>query len=94
MSEHLELPISLAALAAAARLSPFHFLRAFKESLGLTPGQYVLDRRIEQAKFLLANGDLRIAAISVSVGFAHSSHFTRAFRRKTGVPPSVFRNSL
>jgi AraC family transcriptional regulator len=94
VEEHLKESISLAELAAAAGLSSFHFLRAFKQSLGVTPGQYVLDRRIERAKSLLRSSNLSIGEIGICVGFDHSSHFTRAFRRSVGTPPSMFRSSF
>lgn len=94
VEEHLEQPIALAELAAAAGLSSFHFLRAFKESLGVTPGQYVLDQRMERARSLLKTSNLSIAEIGVRVGFDYSSHFTRAFGRAVGTTPSTFRNSL
>jgi AraC family transcriptional regulator len=94
VGEHLEHTIALAELAAAAGLSSFHFLRAFKQSLGVTPGQYVLDRRMDRARLLLKSSNLSIAEVGVCVGFEHSSHFARAFRRAVGVAPSVFRSSV
>ena len=94
VGDHLDGRIALAELAAAAGLSPFHFLRAFKRSVGLTPGQYVLDRRMERARTLLKSGAMSVAEVGLCVGFAHASHFTRAFRRSAGVSPSVFRNGL
>ncbi len=94
VDEHLEQSIALAELAATAGLSPFHFLRAFKQSLGLTPGQYVLDRRMERARSLLKSSNRSVAEVGICVGFAHSSHFTRAFRRAVGMAPSIFRNSF
>jgi AraC family transcriptional regulator len=94
VTEHLGRSITLAELASAAGLSSFHFLRAFKQSLGVTPRQYVLDQRMERARSLLAGSNLSIAQIGLSVGFDHASHFTRAFRRAIGVPPSIFRGSL
>jgi AraC family transcriptional regulator len=93
VEEHLDRTISLAELAAAAGLSPFHFLRAFKQSVGVTPGRYVLDRRIAGAMSLLKSGCLSVSEIGIRVGFDHSSHFARAFRRAVGVTPSAFRNS-
>jgi len=94
VEDHLEQSIALAELAAAASLSSFHFLRAFKHSFGVTPGQYVLDRRMDRARSLLKNTGLSVAEIGLSVGFEHASHFTRAFRRAVGLPPSIFRSSL
>ena len=94
VEEHLKHSIALADLAATAGLSQFHFLRAFKQSLGVTPGQYVLDRRMERARCLLKSGNLSIAEVAICVGFDHSSHFTRAFRKAVGTAPSAFRSSL
>ena len=94
IDDHLDHSITLADLAATARLSPFHFLRAFKQTLGITPGRYVLGRRMERARSLLKSSNLSIAEVALSVGFAHSSHFTHAFRRVVGTAPSVFRNSV
>lgn len=94
VDEHLDQSIALAGLAAAAGLSSFHFLRAFKQSLGVTPGQYVLDRRMERARFLLKSSKLSVAEVGFSVGFDYSSHFTRAFRRAVGTVPSMFRSNL
>lgn len=94
VEERLEHSIVLTELAATAGLSPFHFLRAFKQSLGVTPGQYVLDRRMERARALLTSSRLSVAEVGICVGFAHSSHFTRAFRRAAGMAPSMFRNSF
>ncbi len=94
IEEHLDESITLAALAAAVGLSSFHFLRAFRQSMGTTPGQYVLDRRMERARSLLRSSELSVAEVALSVGFDYSSHFARAFRRAVGVAPSTFRNSL
>lgn len=86
--------VTLAELAAVASLSSFHFLRAFKQSMGVTPGQYVLDRRMERAQSLLKTSGLSVGEIGICVGFEHSSHFTRAFRRAVGISPSMFRSSF
>jgi AraC family transcriptional regulator len=90
---HLHQQISLADLAGAAGLSSFHFLRSFKGSLGSTPARYVMDRRLERARYLLKISNSTISEVGLSVGFEDVSHFSRAFRRATGVTPSAFRSA-
>jgi AraC family transcriptional regulator len=85
--EHLEQDLKLIELAAIAQISPYHFLRLFRNSLGTTPHQYILQRRIEKAKYLLQHSQLSIAEIASIVGFCDQSHFTRYFKRITGATP-------
>lgn len=82
---------SLEEIAAAAGLSQFHFLRAFKASTGRTPFQWLQDFRIELACGLLAATDMPLAQLALDVGFKNQSHFTNAFRRATGTPPAQWR---
>jgi AraC family transcriptional regulator len=93
IEEHLAENVFLAQLAELARLSPFHFSRAFKQSFGLPPLRYVTSRRIERAKRLLA-GNASITEVGLAIGFGETSSFTTAFRRHAGVTPSVFRRAL
>ena len=83
--------LSLKALAAAAGLSEYHFLRMFKQSTGYTPHQYVICQRIERAKELLKKTDMSITEIAYLIGFSSSAHFTHHFYRKTGIKPSELR---
>jgi AraC family transcriptional regulator len=91
---HLHLELSLSALAEAASMSPFHFSRAFRQSMGLSPHQYVLVQRVERAKSLLQKRELTIGEISCSAGFARQNHFARVFRQKTGLTPTEFRRRV
>jgi AraC family transcriptional regulator len=93
VEEHLAGNVLLSQLAEVARLSPFHFSRAFKQSFGLPPLRYVTSRRIERAKALLG-GERSITQVGLAVGFGETSSFTTAFRRNTGVTPTVFRRGL
>jgi AraC family transcriptional regulator len=93
VEEHLAGSVLLSQLAEVARLSPFHFSRAFKQSFGLPPLRYVTSRRIERAKALLAGAD-SITRVGLAVGFGETSSFTTAFRRHTGVTPTAFRRGL
>jgi AraC family transcriptional regulator len=91
--EHLDRDLTLATLAAIAHLSPSYFSRLFKQSTGLPPHQYVIQCRIDRAKRLLQQGELSIAEIAYSLGFAHQSHFSHHFKRLVGSSPKVFFNS-
>lgn len=82
--------LSLANLANIANLSPSRFTRVFRQETGLSPHQYLIHTRIEQAKHLLRSGsDISIGNIAHQVGFADQSHFTRHFKRIVGVTPKV-----
>ncbi len=90
INEHLHEDIKLIELAAIAQISPYHFLRVFKQSMGITPHQYILQRRIDKAKYLLRDRELSIAQIALGVGFCDQSHFTRCFKRLMGMTPKQF----
>src|ERR1700720_3548606 len=94
IEEHVADEIPLATLAELARLSPYHFSRSFKHSFGMPPHRYHANRRIEQAKRLLANRELSVTAIALDVGFSETSTFTAAFHRLTGQTPSGYRRNL
>jgi len=89
---HLEDDLGLAEIAAVANLSQFHFARAFRKSTGLTPQHYLMERRIERAKQLLAKDELPIVEISLLTGFKNQSHFTTLFRRFTNSTPKTWRD--
>jgi AraC-like DNA-binding protein len=91
INSNLDQNIGLEALAEMAGLSTHHFARAFKQTVGMPPHCYVLQRRIEHAQQMLRNTDLPMAEIAVSAGFSDQSHLARHFRRITGVSPSVVR---
>jgi AraC family transcriptional regulator len=88
--EHLHQELRLADLSAIAQLSPYHFLRLFKQRTGITPHQYILQCRIEQAKYLLEHSKLSIAEIALQTGFSDQSHLTRWCKRLVGVTPKQF----
>jgi AraC family transcriptional regulator len=94
IEEHLGEQISLSKLAALAQLSQHHFCRAFKQSFGVPPHQYQVQRRMEVAKLLLANRDNSVTDISLSLGYAQISSFSSAFRKTTGWTPTVYRREF
>ena len=94
MEAHLAEEISLNTLADLVRLSPYHFLRCFKQSFGEPPQRYWTRRRIEQAKSLLANPHASITEIALNVGFSATSAFSATFHRVTGETPTQYRREL
>lgn len=93
IEEHLEADLALLDLANILQMSVCHFIRSFKQSTGLSPHQYVLRKRIEHAKSLLADPKLPIAEVALRCGFGSQSNFTTAFRRLTNVTPVTYRNA-
>ena len=91
---HLGEPVSLATLAGLARLSPYYFCRAFKQSFGVPPHRYHTNRRIEHAKALLAKRGQSVTDIGLTVGYSETSSFTTAFRKATGLTPSAYQRSF
>jgi AraC family transcriptional regulator len=83
--------LTLERLAVVARLSRFHFSRAFAQATGLPPHAFVVRRRLEAAKALLHATDLPIEQVSQRCGFADASHFSARFRRAFGMTPSAYR---
>jgi AraC family transcriptional regulator len=91
---HLEDDIAVEQLAAIARLSQAHFSRAFKEVTGQTPHAFVITRRLDRGKRLLADTDDTVAHIALRCGFSDQAHFARAFSGAFGLSPSQYRKGF
>ena len=79
------------ALAAMAGLSTYHFARAFHQSVGMPPHNYLLSRRLDRAERMLRETQLPLSEIAVATGFSDQSHLSRHFRRRTGMSPRLAR---
>ncbi|NJM96148.1 MAG: helix-turn-helix transcriptional regulator [Phormidesmis sp. RL_2_1] len=90
---HLDQEIKLADLAQLLDISQFHFSRLFKQSLGISPYQYLLQQRVECAKQLLKNTDRLITDIALACGFNSHSHLSKQFKQLTGMTPKAYRSS-
>lgn len=91
IADTLEQNIKLADLAQLVGISQSHFSRLFKQSMQLTPYQYLLQQRIERAKQLLKQTQRPLIEIALACGFDSHSHFSRQFRRATGMTPKAYR---
>lgn len=87
---HLAEEVSLEAIATELGMSPYHFARLFKQSMGYSPYQYVIQCRIERAQELMVREPQSIANIALKVGFASQSQFGRHFKHLTGMTPKQF----
>ena len=84
---HLDCNLELEDLAQQIGMSQFYFSRLFKQSLHITPHQYVIQQRVERAKQLLRKGELNLAEVALECGFANQGHLNRHFKRLTGATP-------
>ncbi len=83
--------LTIAELAAEARVHPAHLTREFRRTFGMTIGDAIRSRRIEIASDRLARSDDPIAQVALDAGFASQSHFSTMFRRVTGTSPALYR---
>jgi len=90
--DHLDQDIRLADLATLLNMSQFHFSHMFKQAIGTSPYQYLLQQRIERAKQLLKAGDRSISDIALICGFNSHSHLSKQFRQLTGTTPKAYRS--
>ena len=88
---NVEQRISLEALAKLADLSVWHFARAFRQSVGVTPHNYLIQRRVERTLELLSGTELPLSEIALAAGFADQSHCARRFREHVGMSPREYR---
>jgi len=85
---------SIDEMAKYAGMSKYHFIRRFKNEIGITPWQYILQRKITHAKELLHHKDKTIKEIAYETGFGNPDYFSTIFKKFTGCKPVDFRNTL
>ena len=90
IDSHIGDNLSVTTLARRLDMSPYTFAKLFKAALEVPPHSFVLARRVRRAELLLT-GELSLSEIALAVGFASQSHFTEAFRRRTGRTPAQAR---
>lgn len=91
LAAHLAEDVTLNDVAAHCRLSPAHFARAFTQTTGMLPNEWLLRYRIDQAKAMMLETSSNMSDIAKACGFSNKSHFTRVFMRVAGPNPSAWR---
>jgi AraC family transcriptional regulator len=94
LSENLKRNFAMNELADLVGLSQEHFCRAFGRSMGTSPYQWLLERRMARARELLADRTKSLTVIAQEVGYAGQSAFGAAFRKVTGSTPSQYRRAM
>ena len=87
-------PLSLGNVAQALNVSTFHFCKTFRKATGITFTEYLARTRVEKARNLLLNPNLRVSEIAFECGFGSLGHFNRTFRKIVGSSPTEYREAL
>jgi AraC-like DNA-binding protein len=91
IEEHYGEDLSLGGVAKAVNMSIFYFCKMFRKSCGISFTEFVSRTRVERAKNLLLNPNLRVSEIAYDVGFQSLTHFNRVFRKTVGRSPTDYR---
>lgn len=91
---HLQEPLTLEQLAQQAGMGPWSFGKRFRQSFGQAPHAYLVERRVERARQLLAQGRLPVKAVASACGFSDQAHLTRVMQQKLGVTPGALRRAV
>jgi AraC family transcriptional regulator len=94
MDAHLSERPRISDLAALVNLTRYHFMRSFRQAVGVPPHQFMIGRRVERAKEMLSDQNQTIARVALRTGFSTPLQLTRAFRRVVGTTPSEFRRHI
>lgn len=94
INENFSSDCSLSTLASAVHVSPNYLHTLFKNTVGLTPFEYVMKKRIDKAQSLIMAGEHSMLEISIETGFCSQSHFNKTFKAHTGQTPIEYRQSL
>ncbi|MEO9070654.1 MAG: AraC family transcriptional regulator [Ginsengibacter sp.] len=90
LEENFSENVNIDALAKGVSFSKFHFCRSFKNAFGLSPHQFVLNKRLERSAELIIEGKLMITDIAYEVGFSDIYSFSKSFKKRFNASPSRF----
>ena len=90
---HFKEPLTLEQLAEESHMNKFYLSHAFKRQYGISPINHLIQRRLDESKYLLAETDLSVSQVAQLLGFSSSSYFSQLFRKAEGVSPREYRQS-
>jgi AraC family transcriptional regulator len=93
LSEDLARTPTLEDLSVLAGVHPAHLVRVFRQSFGMSVGEYHRRRRVAVAADLMQRSEMQLTEIALALGFSHHAHFSRVFKRITGLTPCQFRGT-
>ncbi len=93
IDSHYQEEITLDKLAELNHVSKYHLAHAFKEEYGISPINYLINKRVEEAEHLLTTTDFSLSLISHTTGFSSSSYFAQIFKKQKGCSPREYRKS-
>ena len=94
INDNLALKLSLETLGSLVHMNSYNFCRWFKQTMGVSPHQYIIQCRIKKAQFLLAHTQLSLVEIALSIGCSSQTNFTVLFRKHMGITPRAYRNQI
>ena len=89
LESNFAMPVKLDELSLECGVSPFHLIRSFRDSIGMTPHAYLMQVRANRARDMLFAGE-GISTVAYRCGFVDQSHLTRTFKRIFGVTPGAY----
>ncbi|MBJ7551704.1 helix-turn-helix domain-containing protein [Marinomonas ostreistagni] len=94
IADNFQTSLSLSEMASQSYMSQYHFLRAFKESYGETPNEFLIRLRVEQAKNMLITENFSVSEVCEKVGYTSLGSFSSLFLKQTGMAPTLYRRKL
>lgn len=94
IDEHFAEPIDLDILSNVTHVNKYYLAHAFKREYGISPINYLIERRIRESKYLLEHTDYALSQIAHFLGISSSSYFSQSFRRFTGQSPTEYRKQV
>ena len=94
IAENYQASLSLSDMAKNSYMSPYHFLRIFKETYGETPNEFLIRLRVEQAKKMLITENFSVSEVCDKVGYTSLGSFSSLFLKQTGMAPTLYRRKL